>query len=79
VFFDYTMNIRVKTLSAPYSVRSAPGAPISMPLTWKALEKAGPLDYTMANVPALLAKKGDLWEDILTAKQDLAKVLAGQD
>jgi bifunctional non-homologous end joining protein LigD len=75
VFFDYTMNIRVKTLSAPYSVRAVPGAPVSMPLTWKALEKAGPLDYTMANVPALLAKKGDLWEDILAAKQDLAKVL----
>jgi bifunctional non-homologous end joining protein LigD len=78
VFFDYTMNIRVKTLSAPYSVRAVPGAPVSMPLTWKALEKAQPLDYTMANVPALLAKKGDLWEDILTAKQDLAKVLGAE-
>jgi bifunctional non-homologous end joining protein LigD len=75
VFFDYTMNIRVKTLSAPYSVRAVPGAPVSMPLTWKALEKARPLDYTMANVPALLAKKGDLWKDILEEKQDLMKVL----
>jgi bifunctional non-homologous end joining protein LigD len=69
------MNVRVKTLSAPYSVRGLPGAPISMPLTWKALETAHPLDYTMANVPNILAKSGDIWRDILGAKQDLAKAL----
>jgi bifunctional non-homologous end joining protein LigD len=77
VFFDYTMNVRVKTLSAPYSVRTVPGAPVSMPLTWKALAKAHPLDYTMASVPALLAKHGDLWSDIADQKQDLAKILGG--
>jgi bifunctional non-homologous end joining protein LigD len=77
VFFDYTMNIRVKTLSAPYSVRSAPGAPVSMPVEWKALAKANPLDYSIGNVPALLAKKGDLWAGIVEAKQDLATVLGG--
>jgi bifunctional non-homologous end joining protein LigD len=77
VYLDYAMNVRVKTLAAPYSPRTAPGAPVSMPLTWKALEKAHPLDYTMENVPALLAKHGDLWSDILGEKQDLAKVLRG--
>jgi bifunctional non-homologous end joining protein LigD len=77
VFLDYAMNVRVKTLSAPYSVRTVPGAPVSMPLTWEALAKAHPLDYTMRTVPALLAKHGDLWSDILGAKQDLAKVLGG--
>ena len=75
VFFDYTMNIRVKTLSAPYSVRSAPGAPVSMPIEWKALAKAHPLDHNIGNVPALLARKGDLWAGILDAKQALAAVL----
>ena len=75
VFFDYTMNIRVKTLSAPYSVRSAPGAPVSMPVEWKALAKAHPLDYSIGNVPAVLAKTGDLWSGILDVKQDLAAVL----
>jgi bifunctional non-homologous end joining protein LigD len=77
VYLDYAMNVRVKTLAAPYSPRTAPGGPVSMPLTWKALEKAHPLDYTMENVPALLAKHGDLWSDILGEKQDLAKVLRG--
>jgi bifunctional non-homologous end joining protein LigD len=77
VFFDYTMNIRVKTLSAPYSVRSAPGAPVSMPIAWKALAKAHPLDHTIGNVPATLAKRGDLWAGIVDAKQDLAAALRG--
>jgi bifunctional non-homologous end joining protein LigD len=75
VFLDYNMNVRVKTLSAPYSVRGLPGAPVSMPLGWKELERAQPLDYTMANVPALLAKRGDIWSDLLDAKQDLAQAL----
>jgi bifunctional non-homologous end joining protein LigD len=77
VFFDYAMNVRVKTLAAPYSVRTVPGAPVSMPLTWKALVKAHPLDYTIETVPGMLAKKGDLWSDILDRKQDLAEVLSG--
>jgi bifunctional non-homologous end joining protein LigD len=77
VYLDYAMNVRVKTLAAPYSPRTAPGGPVSMPLTWKALEKAHPLEYTMDNVPALLAKHGDLWSEILGDKQDLAKVLGG--
>jgi bifunctional non-homologous end joining protein LigD len=77
VYLDYAMNVRVKTLSAPYSARTVPGAPVAMPLTWKALETAHPLDYTMGNAPALLAKHGDLWRGIMDAKQDLAKVLGG--
>ncbi|HEX2827260.1 MAG TPA: hypothetical protein VHP37_13005 [Burkholderiales bacterium] len=77
MFLDYAMNVRVKTLAAPYSVRTVPGAPVSMPLTWEALRLAHPLDYTMETVPALLAKRGDLWSDLLERKQDLAKVLSG--
>jgi bifunctional non-homologous end joining protein LigD len=77
VYLDYAMNVRVKTLAAPYSVRTVPGAPVSMPLTWKALAAAHPLDYTIATVPALLEKQGDLWSDILDRKQDLVASLAG--
>jgi bifunctional non-homologous end joining protein LigD len=76
VFLDYNMNVRVKTLSAPYSVRGLPGAPVSMPLTWKELEKAHPFDFTMENVPALLASRGDIWKDMLELEQDLAKVIS---
>ena len=76
VFFDYNMNVRVKTLSAPYSVRAVPGAAVSMPLTWKELEKAGPFDFRMDNVPKLLARRGDIWADIAKRKQKLEAVLA---
>jgi bifunctional non-homologous end joining protein LigD len=76
VFFDYNMNVRVKTLSAPYSPRTVPGAPVSMPIAWKDLEKAGPLDFTIDNVPKLLAARGDLWRDMLDAKQKLESVLS---
>jgi bifunctional non-homologous end joining protein LigD len=75
VFMDYNMNVRVKTLSAPYSVRGLPGAPVSMPLTWDELKTAHPLDYTMENVAELLAKRGDLWREVLAAKQDLERKL----
>ena len=35
---DYTQNAINKTLVAPYSVRPAPGAPVSMPITWDELD-----------------------------------------
>jgi bifunctional non-homologous end joining protein LigD len=76
VFMDFAMNVRVKTLSAPYSVRAVPGAAVSMPIAWDALEHAHPLDYTIANVPAILERHGDIWSGMLARKQDLAKVLA---
>jgi bifunctional non-homologous end joining protein LigD len=35
---DYTQNAMNKTLVAPYSVRAAPGAPVSMPIAWDELD-----------------------------------------
>ena len=35
---DYTQNASIKTLVAPYSVRPAPGAPVSAPITWDELD-----------------------------------------
>jgi bifunctional non-homologous end joining protein LigD len=76
IFIDYNMNVRVKTLSAPYSVRGLPGAPVSMPLSWKELAAAHPLDYTLANVADVLERRGDIWCDLIDRKQDIARVLA---
>jgi bifunctional non-homologous end joining protein LigD len=77
VFFDAGMNARVKTLSAPYSVRGVPGAPVAMPLEWDALAGASPLDYTIATAPVALAARGDVWSRVLRKKQDLAEVIRG--
>ena len=76
IFMDYNMNVRGKTLNVAYSPRGEPGGPVSMPLTWEELAKAHPLDFTITNVPQLLARTGDRWQDALQRKQSLEKALA---
>jgi len=76
IFMDYNMNVRGKTLNVAYSPRGAPGAPVSMPLTWEELAGAHPLDFLLSNVPERLAKTGDRWHDALSRKQSLEKALA---
>ena len=76
IFIDYTMNTRGKTLAAAYSPRGLPDAPVSMPLTWEALETVQPLDFTLATVAQHLARTGDPWRDALTRKHSLERTLA---
>lgn len=73
IFIDHNMNVRGKTLNVAYSPRGAPGAPVSMPLTWDELEAAEPGDFTLRNVLSRLERTGDRWHDVLSAKQSLAK------
>jgi bifunctional non-homologous end joining protein LigD len=75
IFMDFNMNVRGKTLNVAYSPRGAPGAPVSMPLSWEDLAGAHPLDFTMANAPQRLAKTGDLWSNALTRKQNIQQTL----
>ena len=75
IFMDYNMNVRGKTLNVAYSPRGAPGAPMSMPLTWEELAKAHPLDFRITNVAQRLAQTGDRWRDALSRKQSLERTL----
>lgn len=75
IFIDYNMNVRGKTLNVAYSPRGAPGAPVSMPLTWDELEAAEPGHFTLRNVLSRLDRTGDRWHDVLSTKQSLAKAL----
>jgi bifunctional non-homologous end joining protein LigD len=75
IFMDYNMNVRGKTLNVAYSPRGAPGAPVSMPLTWEELAKAHPLDFRITNVPERLAKTGDRWKEALTRKFGMEQAL----
>jgi len=77
IFMDYNMNVRGKTLNVAYSPRGAAGAPVSMPLTWKELERAHPLDFRITNAAARLAETGDRWSEALSRKQSLEKALEG--
>src|SRR5262245_12444198 len=76
IFMDYNMNVRGKTLNVAYSPRGAPGAPVSMPLTWDALAGAHPLDFTITNAPQRLSDMGDVWRDVLDRKQSVERALA---
>ena len=75
IFMDFNMNVRGKTLNAAYSPRGAPGAPVSMPLTWEELAKAHPLDFRITNAAGRLAETGDRWNDALARKQSLERAL----
>jgi bifunctional non-homologous end joining protein LigD len=69
------MIVRGKTLNSAYSPRGAPGAPVSMPLSWEELVTAHPLDFRISNAPERLAQTGDRWKDVLTKKQSLERAL----
>ena len=77
IFMDYNMNVRGKTLNVAYSPRGAPGAPVSMPLTWEELVRAHPLDFRITNAAARLAETADRWSEALSRKQSLEKALEG--
>ena len=67
VFFDHNMNARAKTLPVPYSLRSSADATVSLPIEWDELADKDlyPTQFTMMSIWDRLARKGDLWADIL--------------
>lgn len=73
IYVDHLQNAYGKSVVAPYSVRPNPGATVSTPLEWKEvrLKKVSTKDFTIKNMLARLKKKGDLFESILTEKQEL--------
>jgi bifunctional non-homologous end joining protein LigD len=70
---DYTQNIINKTLAAPYSLRPAPGAPVSTPITWDELgdPELRPDRWNIETIAQRVAAVGDLFAPVLDADQDL--------
>ena len=75
ISMDYNQNVRGKNMASIYSLRPATGAPVSTPVTWEELEHLYPTDFAIRNIPQRLEELGDLWGDILEAKQDLQRLL----
>lgn len=73
---DYTQNARNKTLVAPYSVRAAPGAPVSAPIKWDELDDPDlrPDRWTIRTLPERLADLGDPMAEMLVRPQVLPKL-----
>ncbi len=64
-------------MAAPYSLRPREGAPVSMPLDWKAVTaKLDPLDFNIRTVPKIVEKKGDAWKNLFKKRLDLNAALA---
>jgi len=69
VLVDYNQNRWGSTLASIYSVRPRPEAAVSTPVTWKEVERGIRIeDFTVVNVPARVAKLGDLWAPLLRAR-----------
>ena len=76
VLVDYNQNAWGRTLASIYSVRPRPEATVSMPVTWKEIERGIRMeDFTTRNAPSRVAKLGDLWAPLnkTRGRFDLAK------
>jgi bifunctional non-homologous end joining protein LigD len=72
VYIDAMQNARGKTIASVFSARAKPGATISMPLTWKQVEKGVKIsDFTIRNAPGLLKKNGNAWKEFFEKAQML--------
>jgi len=72
VYVDAMQNARGKTIAAAFSARAKPGATVSMPLTWKQIEKGVKIsDFTIKNVPGLIKKNRNAWAKLFDSRQEL--------
>ncbi|HEV2748368.1 MAG TPA: non-homologous end-joining DNA ligase [Allosphingosinicella sp.] len=72
IFIDYLRNDPTSTAVAPYSTRSRPGAPVSLPLFWEDLGGGlDPATFTVQTVPERVSRSRDPWADIALVRQRL--------
>lgn len=72
VYVDAMQNARGKTIAAPYSARAKPGATVSMPLTWKQVEKGVKIsDFTIQNAAKLVEKNSTAWHTFFAEAKQL--------
>jgi bifunctional non-homologous end joining protein LigD len=66
VLVDYNQNAWGRTLASVYSARPRPRATVSTPVTWEEVERGVRTeDFRLDNVPARLARMGDLYAPLL--------------
>lgn len=76
IYLDFLQNRRGQTLAAPFCVRPRPGAPVSMPLSWKELKKGlRPEDFHIKNALKYIPKQEAYWKPVLGPPIDLKKTL----
>jgi len=69
IYVDALQNARGKSMAAPYSARARTTASVSAPLTPRELTSRLRIDaFTVATMPARLARTGDLWGDAIATR-----------
>ena len=72
VYVDWMQNARGKSLASVYTTRAKPKATVSMPLTWKQIEKGVKItDFTLKNAVGFLQESGDPWAEFFASRQTL--------
>ena len=70
VLVDYNQNAWGRTLASVYSVRPHPAAAVSTPVEWAEIERGLRIeDFRIDNVPARVAKRGDLFAPVLARQR----------
>ena len=66
VLVDYNQNAWGRTLASIYSVRPRALPTVSAPVTWSEIERGIAIeDFEIGNIPARLAREGNLWKPLL--------------
>jgi bifunctional non-homologous end joining protein LigD len=73
LLLDVARNAYAQTAVAAYSVRVAPGAPVSTPIEWRELSRVKPASFTIRSVPKRVARKGDPWHSLSRHATSLRK------
>ena len=70
VLVDYNQNASGRTLASVYSVRPTPRATVSMPVTWKEIERGIAIeDFRIDNAGRRIKKLGDLWAPLVSERK----------
>lgn len=76
LYFDYLQMWRGKNMISVYSPRAVACGAISMPITWKELQKGiNPCDFNILNAEKRLKKNGDLFLELLKGNNDNEEVI----
>jgi bifunctional non-homologous end joining protein LigD len=76
MYIDFLQNRPQATVSAPYSLRPKPGAPVSMPLYWEEVKKGMKItDFTIFNAIDRLKSEGDIFKPVLGKGIKLEKII----
>jgi len=76
VFVDFNQNCRDRTIASAYSLRPAPGATVSTPVSWDELATLDdPRAFTLHTVPGRLESHGDAWAEIDDVHHSLQPLL----